>query len=277
MQKLSRRTFVTGTFGTALTLALGACGSTSTDSGSSSATSTSAASYILVKEGTLIGASDMAYPPLESIPDNSTTPEGFEIDLMAAVAGKLGLTMEWLDPVKFDTIIPLIKQGGKADVGVSAFTITDERKEEIDFSDSYLDSNQGLVTKVGSDKTDASSLDVAGVKVSVQSGTTGESWVEENLPNATCVPLDDAIQAMTGVQTGLYDAAVADLPVMSYLCTNSYTDCKVAIEIPTGEQYGIVISKENTQLTKDINSALADLKSDGTIDDLETKWFGTTL
>ena len=64
---------------------------------------------------------------------------------------------------------------------------------------------------------------------------------------------------------------------MSYLCTNSYTDCKVAIEIPTGEQYGIVISKENTQLTKDINSALADLKSDGTLDGLETKWFGTTL
>jgi len=85
--------------------------------------------------------------PSKSIPDNSTTPEGFEIDLMAAIADKLGLTMEWLDPVKFDTIIPLIKQGGKADVGVSAFTITDERKEEIDFSDSYLDSNQGLVTK----------------------------------------------------------------------------------------------------------------------------------
>jgi len=196
---------------------------------------------------------------------------------MAAIADKLGLTMEWLDPVKFDTIIPLIKQGGKADVGVSAFTITDERKEEIDFSDSYLDSNQGLVTKANSGKTDASSLDVAGIKVAVQSGTTGESWVEENLPNTTCVPLDDAIQAMTGVQTGLYDAAVADLPVMSYLCTNSYTDCKVAIEIPTGEQYGIVISKENTQLTKDINSALADLKSDGTLDGLETKWFGTTL
>ena len=64
---------------------------------------------------------------------------------------------------------------------------------------------------------------------------------------------------------------------MSYLCTNSYTDCKVAIEIPTGEQYGIVISKDNPGLTAAINEALSALKDDGTIDDLEKKWFGTTL
>jgi polar amino acid transport system substrate-binding protein len=219
----------------------------------------------------------MAYPPLESIPAGSTDPEGFEIDMMDAIAKKLNLKMKWLPATKFDTIIPLIKQGGKADVGVSAFTITDERSQEIDFTESYLDSNQGLVTPKAAGATSKETLNVAGTQIAVQSGTTGESWVRENLPQATCVPLDDAIQALTGVQTGLYAAAVADLPVMSYLCNQSYTSLQVSIEIPTGEQYGIVVSKDNAKLTQDINKALAELRSDGTMDSLQQKWFGTTL
>lgn len=281
MHTLSRRTFVTGSFGTALTLALGACGS-STSGTTSSSTSESAASYSLVESGKILVASDLANPPLDSTNEKTGEPEGFEVDLMVAIAGKMGLESQYLSAMKFDAIIPMIKQGGKADVGVSNFTITDERKQEIDFSDPYMDSNQGVVTKADSAKADSAkadedSLNSAGVKVAVQSGTTGEAWVQENLTEATCVPLDDPIVALTGVQSGLYDAAVADLPVMSYLCTNSYTDCKVAIEIPTGEQYGIVISKDNPGLTAAINEALSALKDDGTIDDLEKKWFGTTL
>ena len=279
---ITRKQFVSASLGALLTGSLAACGSqgskdSSSSSSGSSSTATDSKGYVLVKEGTLTGVSDMAYPPLESIPEGSTTPEGFEIDLMDAVASKLGLTMEWLPATKFDTIVPLIKQGGKADVGVSAFTITDERKQQIDFTDSYLDSNQGLVTKADATADTQEALNASGTKVACQSGTTGEAWIEENLPNAECVPLDDAIQAMTGVQTGLYAACVADLPVVTYLCNKSYTDCKVALQIPTGEQYGIVVSKDNKQLTQDINSALADLEDDGTIASLEQKWFGETL
>lgn len=261
----------------ALALSLGACGGSSSGDSSTSTSSsdTESTSYTLVEDGKLIVASDLANPPLDYVEDNED--KGFEVELMQAVANKLGLESEYLAPMKFDSIIPLIKQGGKADVGVSNFTITDERKQEIDFTDSYLDSNQGLVTKADSDKTTEDALNSSDVKIAVQSGTTGESWVQENLPNATCVPLDDPIVALTGVQSGLYDAAVADLPVMSYLCSNSYTDCKVAIEVPTGEQYGIVVSKDNPGLTTAINQALQELKDDGTIDTLEQKWFGGSV
>lgn len=168
---------------------------------------------------------------------DGTTAVGFEVDLMDAVAAKMGLTCEYLPAMKFDSIIPLIKQGGKADCGVSNFTITDERKQEIDFTDPYIDSNQGVVVKADSDKTTAEALNADGVKIACQSGTTGEAWAQENLPKATIVSLDDPVQAVTGVSTGIYDAASADLPVMKYLCSNSFTDCQVAIEIPTGEQY----------------------------------------
>lgn len=253
-------------------LALTGCGSGSSGSASSD---TADGGYTLVEQGKIIVASDLANPPLDYVENNEN--KGFEVELMGAVAKKLGLTCEYLPAMKFDAIIPLIKQGGKADVGVSNFTITDERKAEIDFSDPYLDSNQGVVTRADAEKDSADTLNAEGVKIACQSGTTGETWAQENLPKATIVSLDDPVQAVTGVSTGLYDAAAADLPVMSYLCSQSFTDCKVAIEVPTGEQYGIVVSKDNPGLTKAINGALAELEADGTISDLQIKWFGAEV
>jgi polar amino acid transport system substrate-binding protein len=284
MRVWSRRQFISGftmaAASAAVIPALTACGSStssSNSSNSSSNTSDSSDSYTLVEAGKLTVASDLAYPPMESVPDGGGDPVGFEVDMMKEIASRLGLTCEYLAAQKFDTIIATVKEGGKADVGASSFTITDERKEEIDFTDSFMDSNQALVTKIGASDTTEDSLNVAGKKIAVQSGTTGEDWAKENLSNATIVPLDDTIQALTGCDTGLYDAVVADLPVMKYECENSYTDLQVSIEIPTGEQYGIVVSKDNPGLTEAINGALSDMQDDGTMDNLETQWFGSTL
>ena len=276
---LDRRNFL-GMFGAAAGAAvLAGCGGASSagSNGSSGAQKgdASAAGYTLVTAGKITVASDLANPPFDFVENNE--PKGFEVDLMKRIAEKLGLECEYLPAMKFDSIIPLVKQGGKADVGVSNFTITDERKQEIDFSDAYIDSNQGVVTKVGSQKTDAGSLNAEGVTIACQSGTTGEAWAQENLPKATIKSLDDPVAAVTGVQTGLYDAAAADLPVMKYLCSNSFTDCQVSIEIPTGEQYGIVVSKDNAGLTDAINKALAELTDDGTIKQLEIDWFGSEI
>lgn len=269
---LDRRSFILGMGAVAGSAVLAGCGG---NAAGSATTGTTSDSYTLVQEGKILVASDLANPPFDFV--DGTTPKGFEVDLMDAVASKMGLTCEYLSAMKFDSIIPLIKQGGKADVGVSNFTITDERKQEIDFTDPYIDSNQGVVVKADSDKTTAEALNADGVKIACQSGTTGEAWAQENLPKATIVSLDDPVQAVTGVSTGIYDAASADLPVMKYLCSNSFTDCQVAIEIPTGEQYGIVVSKSNPKLTEAINSALSELKDDGTIESLEVKWFGSAM
>ena len=271
---LDRRGFVAAVSAAAGALALAGCGSSKSGASAADA-SADAASYTLVEDGKIIVASDLANPPLDYVENNEN--KGFEVELMGAVADKLGLTCEYLPAMKFDAIIPLIKQGGKADVGVSNFTITDERKAEIDFTDAYLDSNQGVVTRSDSEKDNAEALNAADVKIACQSGTTGETWAQENLPKATIVSLDDPVQAVTGVSTGLYDAAAADLPVMSYLCSQSFTDCKVAIEVPTGEQYGIVVSKDNPGLTKAINEALSELEADGTVKELQVKWFGAEV
>jgi polar amino acid transport system substrate-binding protein len=281
---LSRRAFLRlgalGVMGVAGSTLLAACGGApaATTSAATTAAATAAAasgSYTLVTPGKLTCVSDMAFPPMDYM--DGETPTGYEVELMAAVAQQMGLEVAWLPPTKFDTIIPLIKQGGKADVGASSFTITEERKQEIDFTKPYLDSNQGVATLKSAGVKNEQDLNVEGKKIAVQSGTTGEMWAQENLTKATIVPLDDPVQAMAGMSTGLYDAVAADLPVMSYLCTQSYTDCEVSLEIPTGEQYGLVVSKDNPALTAALDEAYAALKANGTVKTLQEKWFGAEL
>ncbi len=259
-------------------LALAACGATGDGGtggeGAGAAGTDDAEGYALVEEGKLIVASDLDFPPLDSFEDGK--PQGFDVDLSFEIARRLGLTCEYLPPQNFDTIIPMIKQGGKADIGNSAFSITEERLEEIDFTDAYLDSNLAIAVKSGAG-ADEASLDAADQRIAVQAGTTGEAWARENLPNATVVPLTTITECMAGLSTGLYAAVCADLPVVSNLCTISFTDCEVVQEIPTGEQYGIVVSKDNPALTAAINAVLAEMEADGTMAELQEKWFGSEL
>ena len=242
-------------------------------------TSEAAADYTTVEEGKLIVASDLDFPPLDSFEGGKA--QGFDVELSEAIAEKLGLECEYLPPMDFDAIIPLIQQGGKADIGNSAFSITDERKEQIDFTNAYLDSNLGVAVKkdsgiAGDEAAVIAALNDSDKTVAVQAGTTGEAWARENLSEASIVPLASVTVCMTGVSTGKYDAFCADLPVIGHQCTVSFTDCEIALEIPTGEQYGIVVSKDNPGLTAAINDALTELESDGTMAKLQEKWFGTT-
>ena len=270
--QITRRGFIGAISASAATIALAACGS-----GAAESDAAATADYTLVEEGKLIVASDLDFPPLDSFEDGEA--KGFDVDLSKEIGERLGLEVEYLPPTNFDAIIPMIKQGGKADIGNSAFSITEERKAEIDFTDAYLDSNLGVAVKsdsgiAGDEAAIIEALNKAEMTVAVQAGTTGEAWVLENLPNAKVVPLASVTVCMTGVSTGQYQAFCADLPVIGHQCTVSFTDCQIALEIPTGEQYGIVVSKDNPGLTAAINQALADMEADGTMASLKEKWFG---
>ena len=257
-------------------MGLMACSSSKQENAQQGTTSSSDSSYTLVTKGHLIVVAELGFQPFEYFEGNSTTPVGFDVDLITEIAKRLNLEVTYLPNQKFDTLVPTIKQGGKADVAIAGITITDERSQEVDFTTSYLDSNQSLVVKSGSTETEQT-LNDASKKVVVQTGTSGEDWAKENLPKATIISVDDVAAAMAGVQTGLYDAMVIDLPVASNLISTSYSDLTIAKEIPTGEQYGIVVSKDNPALTEAINKVLADMEKDGTMTALKTKWFGSNI
>ena len=275
---MNRREFLAA-FGTvAAGAVLAGCGNsnaTSTDS-SSDAKSDEKKGMTLIEDGKLTVVAELGFAPFEYMDEKTGEPVGFDVDVINAVAEKMGLTASYLPNQKFDTLVPIIKQGGKADVSIAAITITDERMESVDFSEPYLDSNQAIVVAKGSSETEET-LNDASKQVVCQGGTTGDEWIGENLPDAVRVPVDDVTAALTGVQTGLYQAMVVDLPVASYMLSQSFSDLEIVKEIPTGEQYGIAVSKENPELTQAVNKALEDMKSDGTMKEIETKWFGSEI
>lgn len=275
---MNRREFLAA-FGTvAAGAVLAGCGNsnaTSTDS-SSDAKSDEKKGMTLIEDGKLTVVAELGFAPFEYMDEKTGEPVGFDVDVINAVAEKMGLTASYLPNQKFDTLVPIIKQGGKADVSIAAITITDERLESVDFSEPYLDSNQAIVVAKGSSETEET-LNDASKQVVCQGGTTGDEWIGENLPDAVRVPVDDVTAALTGVQTGLYQAMVVDLPVASYMLSQSFSDLQIVKEVPTGEQYGIAVSKDNPELTQAVNKALEDMKSDGTMKEIETKWFGSEI
>ena len=275
---MNRREFLAA-FGTvAAGAVLAGCGNSnaaSTDS-SSDAKSDEKKGMTLIEDGKLTVVAELGFAPFEYMDEKTGEPVGFDVDVINAVAEKMGLTASYLPNQKFDTLVPIIKQGGKADVSIAAVTITDERLESVDFSEPYLDSNQAIVVAKGSSETEET-LNDASKQVVCQGGTTGDEWIGENLPDAVRVPVDDVTAALTGVQTGLYQAMVVDLPVASYMLAQSFSDLQIVKEIPTGEQYGIAVSKDNPELTQAVNKALEDMKSDGTMKEIETKWFGSEI
>ena len=271
---MNRREFLAA-FGTV------AAGAVLAGCGNSNATSTDSSSdekkgMTLIEDGKLTVVAELGFAPFEYMDEKTGEPVGFDVDVINAVAEKMGLTASYLPNQKFDTLVPIIKQGGKADVSIAAVTITDERMESVDFSEPYLDSNQAIVVAKGSSETEET-LNDASKQVVCQGGTTGDEWIGENLPDAVRVPVDDVTAALTGVQTGLYQAMVVDLPVASYMLAQSFSDLEIVKEIPTGEQYGIAVSKDNPELTQAVNKALEDMKSDGTMKEIETKWFGSEI
>lgn len=253
----------------ALSLVMGGCGSSSENAEPAKQASSEMA---MVNSGKLTVASDFQFPPFEYMDGSNKT--GFSVELVEALAQEMGLEANWLDPIKFDTLVPLVKQGGKIDAAVASITINEERKQEVDFSDPYLDSNQGLAVMKDSNFASQEDLNKAGVKVAVQSGSTGEAWATENLPNAEILVLDDNTAGFAALQSGKADAVALDLPVMQWMVKESDPDAKVIAEIPTGEQYGIAVSKENPELTKKLNEALKTLKDNGKYDEIHKKYFG---
>ncbi len=230
---------------------------------------------MLVEEGKLTVGSDLDFPPMEQLGADGTTPEGFDVDLMTAIAKQMGLEVSYLPPQKFDTLLAEVN-AKKFDVVASSLTINEERKKEILFSDPYFDSNQSMAMRTGEDYTKPE--DLKGKKVGVQSGTTGEAWATENLKpaGAEIVPFSKTSEAFAALEAKNVDAVVNDLPVTAQIVKEKGGAFAVVEEIPTGEQYGFAVAIENAELQAAINKALADLMASGEYQTIYDKWFSTT-
>ncbi len=262
----------------AMTFALFGCSSNSStessNSSNSSANTSSSSSYTLIEDGKLTVASSLDYPPFENLENGEAV--GLDIDIANAVAKELGLTAE-VKNLQFDTILAGIAAGGQADIGISGFTVDPERKQTVDFSDTYYTDDLAVAAKKGGSVTSANAaeeLNKEGVVIAVQSGTSGEDYCKENYPNATISPYGNSTDAFAAMGAGQANYVCTNYAVVQKMLSTSYSDAEVVLPIATGEEYAIAVSKDNPQLLKAVNEAINKLKSDGTIDDLTNKWLG---
>ena len=227
----------------------------------------------LVVDGVLTVCTDMPYEPFEF--EKAGRPAGFDVDLVQKVADRLGLDLDMVDTTFDDIASGESLNKGRCDVAISAMTITGERARVLNFSSPYFDAAQAMVVAKGSGL--ATLDDLAGQRIGVQGGTTGELYVTDNAPEgAQVVPFADAAAMGEAMDNADVVATVYDNTVVGDVI-EANPDLEVATEFDTGEQYGMAVRRNgNVELLQVINDVLATLKADGGYDEIYTTWFGST-
>lgn len=248
----------------AMMLVLAACGSDESEEGATSGTTggTEGETY---KVGI-----DTTYPPFEFEVDGEYT--GIDIDLIKAIAENQGFEIEF-SPMDFGGIIPAL-QAGQLDVAIAGMSITDERKQVVDFSDPYFDAGLSLV--VAEDNNDITALeDLEGKTVAVKSGTTGAQFARDNEDEYgySIAQFEDSPSMFQEVSNGNADVLLEDYPVIAYAIAESGLALKTVGERLTGDQYGIAVLKgENAELLEKINTGLQELRDSGEYDEILAKY-----
>lgn len=219
-------------------------------------------------EATVRVATDATWPPFESVNESTKDIEGFDIDLMNAIAEKGGFKVEYIN-VAFDPLL-----AGMAtcqyDAAISAMTITEDRKKEFLFSEPYFAAGQ--VVTVRADESAITGKDMlTGKTIGVQLGTTGEIQAND-IAGATVKSYDDIGLAFQDLMNGQVDAVIADNPLaLGYVGQNPDRLMTVG-DVFTDEDYGIAVCNTKPDVLEKINAGLAAVKADGTIDRLIDKW-----
>jgi polar amino acid transport system substrate-binding protein len=222
--------------------------------------------------GELIVGTDAAYRPFENVNTETGEIEGFDIDLLNAIAAKAGFTPVYQN-VPFDTIFTNLA-AGQYDIVISATTITEKRKQTVLFSDPYFAAAQVLTVREADKETINSVEALAGKKVGVQKGTTGADFAK-SLGGFDVVEYETTPEAMRALANGDVDAVIADdAPSKAILLNNPELKLAVTVEALTVEYYGISVRLECTDLIAAINKALAEVIKEGTYAEIYRKYFG---
>ena len=250
----------------ALTCCLAGCASGSTDNSSAGADSTSTST-----EGkTLRVAMELAYPPFET-KDDAGNPEGLAVDFIRDFGAAYGYDVQ-IENTAWDGLIPSL-QSDKADLVISSMTITDERKQSVDFSDAYAMAQLAILANADSGVASIDDLNQPGKKVTVKTGSTGDVDAPKNLTNAEIVRLADESACVTEVVQGKADGFLYDqLTIYRNHQANPDTTEAVFIPFQDAEEWGIAVKKGNTELLDQLNAFIAQSKTDGEFDRLTEKY-----
>ncbi len=238
--------------------------SESTSDGKAESKSDGTSQIKTVEAGKLTLATNAEFPPYEYHDGDKIV--GIDMDIADAIAKKLGLEVQ-IEDIAFDSVI-LEVTSGKADIGLAGISATDERKQSVDFSDTYTTSKQLIIVK--DDSTITGSKDLEGKTVGVQTGTTGDILASD-IKDVKPERYDKGMDAVQALSQGKVDAVIIDSEVAKKFVEET-SGLKVLDEAFADENYAIAIKKGNKELLDSVNKALSELKSDGTIDSIIAKY-----
>lgn len=244
----------------AMALSVAACGAKKEEAAETPAATEDAAA----KKQVLVMATNAEFPPYEYYEGQEIV--GIDAEIAAAVAEKLGCELK-IEDMAFDSIISAV-QSGKADFGLAGMTIREDRLESVNFSETYAHATQVVILAEGSDV--ASIADLEGKRVGVQLGTTGDVYAEE-IADATIERYNKGFEAVQALTQGKIDAVIIDNEPAKVFVKET-EGLKILDEAFTEEDYAMAIAKDNTELLENVNAALAELKADGTLQEIIDKY-----
>ncbi len=222
--------------------------------------------FTTVADGVLTMGTNAAFPPYEYKDGDQVV--GIDADIAQALADKLGLKLEIQD-MDFSSLITAI-QAGKVDISLAGMTVTEERKQNVDFTDSYATGVQVIIVKDGSDITSVD--DLANDKIiGVQEGTTGHLYCSDDYGEDHVIAYTNGATAVQALLQDKVDCVVIDQqPAEEFVEANA--GLKILDTEYVVENYAAAVSKDNPALTAALNKALQELKDDGTIQSILDKY-----
>lgn len=271
MTRSALRTVLAAT-ATATALLLAGCASGASDS------PTDAADEGFITPGTLtLATGDIAYEPYV-IGDDPSSGEGFESAIAYAIAEKLGFAAEDVEWVRTSFEAAIAPGPKNFDFNIQQYTITDERKQAVDFSSPYYSASQAVIGINGGPTDGIDSIDaLKGLSLGAMAGSTSAQTIEEVIQPTGAPRLyasnEDAVAAFNANQ---FDAFVIDLPT-AFLATSMYIENSYIVgELPIGgvaDEWGVVLAKDSP-LTDRVSAAIDELREDGTLAEITDEWLG---
>lgn len=263
-----------------LTLALVACGTNNNNdqgAASSAPASESGADNLLdqVKKSGVLKVGLMGtYAPYNFLNENKEI-DGFDADIAKEIAKRIGVKAEFA-PQDFSGLIPSL-QASKIDTIISQVTITDERKQQIDFTQPYITNEVKII--VGQDNNSITKLeDFKGKNIGVGLGTNDETYLRnEVLPKVgkfTIKTYDDVITSLQDLNAGRIDATINNLYALKPIVDKNGFKIKAVGDAIKSDQAGVAVRKNNPEFLAALDQALTDMKADGTYNTIFKKWFG---
>lgn len=216
--------------------------------------------------GVLRMGTNATFPPYEYVDENNNV-AGIDADIAAAIADKLGMELEITD-MAFESLIPAL-QSDTIDIVLAGMTVDPERAESVNFTESYATGVQVIIVPEGSDI--ASPDDLEGKNIGVQTGTTGDLYCTDSYGQEFVKQFDNGPLAVAALLNGQVDCVVIDNePAKNYVAANE--GLKILDTAYANEDYAAAIAKDNTELFDKVNTAIKELKEDGTIASIIEKY-----